>query len=184
MKVIEEWKPIKGYENFYEVSNLGKVRSLPRNTTKGKILTLHKQGKGYLFVCLCKEGIRKKYTIHKLVATTFLKNTNNLPCINHIDGNKENNCFLNLEFSTYSHNTKESYKLGLQKPTWKNYKGKKHPRARKVNQYDKEGNLIKTWDCLTDASNELNICLSNIVMCCKHYKKYEYVGGFKWEYMI
>lgn len=183
MNVIEEWKSIKNYEGLYEVSSLGNVKSLPRNTTKGRILKQSKQAQGYRFVYLSKNGISKKHTIHRLVAQAFIPNPNNYPVINHKDGNVENNCVDNLEFCTQSHNIKEAYRLGLEIPVWLNKKGKNHNRSKAVNQYDKNGNLIKTWDCIRDASKELNIYSSNIVMCCKHYRGYNYVGGYKWEYV-
>lgn len=187
IRVIDEvWKPIKDYEGLYEVSNLGNVRSLPRNNTKGKILKQSKQTQGYKFVYLCKNGKNKKYTVHRLVAEAFIPNPNNYPNVNHkIPVNKEVciNSVDNLEWCTQSHNIKEAFRIGTAKPTWFKKYGKNHNRAKKVNQYDLDGNFIRTWDCIKEASDKLNICSSGIVMCCKNNKKYNNAGGFIWKYI-
>lgn len=101
---IEIWKDIPEYEGLYQVSNFGKVKSLPRNTTKGGILKPRKNRGGYLQLQLTKNGIRKTFTIHKLVALAFILNPENLPCVNHKDENKENNHVDNLEFCTIQYN--------------------------------------------------------------------------------
>lgn len=109
----EIWKDIKGYEGYYQVSNLGNVRSVDRIVTysdgikclhKGKILKLKKDRYGYLNSYLCKNSKVKTITIHRLVAENFLPNPNNLPEINHKDENKDNNCVSNLEFCTHLYN--------------------------------------------------------------------------------
>lgn len=122
----ETWKAIAGYEGFYEVSNLGNVRSLTRvvkgrnNTTRiiqGRLL-VPKIGNGYLRVSLCREDSKiKTISIHRLVASAFLLNANNLPQVNHIDGNKRNNRTDNLEWCTQSENMIHAYKNGLEKPS-------------------------------------------------------------------
>lgn len=112
----EEWKPIKDYEDLYEVSNTGKVRSLSRKVIVknkyGAISTrptiakeLKPQLRGsYYMVWLCKNGKPKQYYIHRLVAETFLNNIDNLRDINHKDENKLNNNVSNLEFCTHKYN--------------------------------------------------------------------------------
>ena len=94
----EIYRDIKGYEGLYQVSNLGNVKSLNyNNTNKEKVLQLCAHEKGYLYVGLYKNGKRKSYIVHRLVAETFLNNPDNLPEINHKDENKTNNCVDNLE---------------------------------------------------------------------------------------
>lgn len=109
----EIWKPVVGYENTYEVSNLGNVRSLDRYVAnragvktfvKGKQLAPIKNTYGYLRVNLCNDTGRKSYFIHRLVAVAFLKNPKNLPQINHKDEIKTNNIVSNLEWCDAKYN--------------------------------------------------------------------------------
>ena len=107
--MVEVWKDIQGYEGFYQVSNFGNVRSLDRIDCNGrfrksrnckKILTTD----GYYKVGLSKDGIEKRFFIHRLVAIHFIDNPQNLECINHKDENKTNNCLENLEWCSREYN--------------------------------------------------------------------------------
>lgn len=129
MSPNEIWKPIKNYEGLYEVSTLGRVKSLPRlkinnrgkQLTKEKILKGNDFNKGYLKVPLTDNNHVKKYfLIHRLVAETFVDNDNpkEKTQVNHIDGNKKNNCVDNLEWCTRSYNLQHAYDNGF-KPTLK-----------------------------------------------------------------
>lgn len=122
MKLIEIWKPVKGFEGLYEVSNTGFVKSLPRvkvnnkgkQITKERILKFNDFNNGYLKVPLTNGNhIKRYYLVHRLVAEAFIDNPNNLPQVNHIDGNKENNHVSNLEWCTREDNIKHAYKMGL-----------------------------------------------------------------------
>ena len=116
MEVI--WENIVGYEGLYRVNCFGDVNSLNyRHEKVSKILKQHLVPKGYLNVTLCKEGGIKKFSIHRLVATAFISNPNNLPQVNHIDGNKQNNNVGNLEWCTPSENIRHAVKIGLIKIT-------------------------------------------------------------------
>jgi len=111
----EIWKDVKGYEGFYEVSNMGNVRSLDRiekfmrcgkitrRKKKGRILIPVKRDE-YLGVCLSKRKTRKSYLIHRLVAEAFLPNPYDLPQVNHKDEDKNNNAVYNLEWCTAKFN--------------------------------------------------------------------------------
>lgn len=114
---MEEWKDIPEYEGFYQVSNLGNIKSLNRpGAWKERILIANEyKGKGYLYVNLNKKGIRpKKVKIHRLVASAFMPNPLKLPEVNHKDGNKKNNTVDNLEWCTSSHNKRHlCYTLGI-----------------------------------------------------------------------
>ena len=107
----EEWRPIKGYEGLYEVSNMGRVKSLHRHQS-----AILKQGmghSGYMGVSLYKNGTRNRTLVHRLVATAFIQNPYNYEIVNHKDGNKNNNIVDNLEWCTSSYNTKHAYRIGL-----------------------------------------------------------------------
>lgn len=121
MSVEEQWKDIAGYENKYQVSNFGNVRSLifnnhtTNNKKRIKILKPAKDSVGYLSVRLCKDGKPKTFRIHNLVAQAFLINENNYKVINHIDGDKLNNRVDNLEWCTYKWNSIHAVKNNLTK---------------------------------------------------------------------
>ena len=113
---MEVWKDIKGFEGHYQVSDLGRVKSLTREvkmgsmvcTRKGRILKEGTHKKGYKFVILQRENLKVCKKIHRLVAENFIPNPNNLPCVNHIDKNKNNNLVTNLEWCTNQYNIEYS----------------------------------------------------------------------------
>lgn len=125
----EIWKPLKDFETSYEVSNNGKIRTLTRKVEchNGKIITIPgkelkcSESKGYKKVMLHKNHeIVRQTTLHRLIAETFLANKKE--CVNHIDGNKQNNDISNLEWVSYSENNKHACRTGL-KPPQKGEKG-------------------------------------------------------------
>lgn len=112
----EKWKPIVGYEGFYEVSNLGKVRSLKRNGTNGKSLVLCKDKDGYPMCVLAVLGKNKTNKVHRLVAKAFITNPENKPCVNHINNNRSDNRVTNLEWSTIAENN--SHMVNQKRHRW------------------------------------------------------------------
>ena len=123
----EFWKPIKNYESLYEVSNLGRVKALTKyikcragklRRIEEKILHPNTDTNGYLSIQLCKDGIHKRFRIHRLVAESFIPNPQNLPCIDHINTNQKDNNVKNLKWVSYSENNKNpltSRKMSLAK---------------------------------------------------------------------
>ena len=161
----EIWKDIKGYEGRYQISNYGNIKSLKRNGCSGGMIKTEKRH-GYLRVRLWKESTVKNYSIHKLVAISFLPNYDNKPFINHKDGNKENNFVGNLEWCSQKENMVHAYENGLIK-------------TRKVMQI-KDGKVIKTFTNMRRASLETGIQYSSIYWCANGiYKK---AGGYEWRY--
>lgn len=109
---MEIWKPVIGFEGFYEVSDMGRVRSVDRvieRKGKGKAKFTQQiikpfESNGYLMVTLRKNGVKKNCKVHRLVAEAFIPNADNLPCINHRDANRKNNEKTNLEWCSYLYN--------------------------------------------------------------------------------
>ncbi|MEG9208263.1 NUMOD4 domain-containing protein [Lactococcus garvieae] len=99
----EEWRDIVGYENIYQVSNLGRVRSL--HYGRIRILAQAENIDGYLVVNLCVNMNKKSLRVHRLVASAFITNPQNKPQVNHIDENKKNNQIKNLEWTTEKENS-------------------------------------------------------------------------------
>lgn len=103
--MTEVWKDIENYEGIYEISNHGNVKSVSRKGTCGGLLKLSKDKNGYLCVGLNKNGKRKTFKVHRLVAMAFVQNTYGLPEVNHKDEDKENNCYSNLEWCDHKYNS-------------------------------------------------------------------------------
>lgn len=135
-KPFENWLPIPEYEDLYEIDTFGNIKSLDRKVRnnngfrviKGKILKPKLDDKGYYKIGLTKNKKQKFYFIHRLVALTFIPNPNNYPIINHKDGNPKNNYVENLEWCTYSYNTKHAFNIGLKKPVSAEHIGEKNPK--------------------------------------------------------
>jgi hypothetical protein len=120
----EIWKSIKDYEGIYEVSNLGNIKSIERllphfcggkRILKERILKIKTNKYGYCSVCLSKNNNCKSFLLHRLVIDSFIKNDENKPQVNHIDGNKSNNNINNLEWVSAKENYFHSVKIGLRK---------------------------------------------------------------------
>lgn len=167
---VEEWRDIEDYKGFYQVSNLGRVRSLPvKNKTKrlsGKVLVKMSNNSGYELVNLS----RKIFYVHRLVAKAFIENPNDYPCVNHKDENKANNIADNLEWCTHKYNS--------------NYGTRKERIAlnesRKIVQYDLSGNKIKEWISATEAARYYGVRRWTISGCCAGRQHTS--CGYKWGY--
>lgn len=171
----EIWKKIEGYEN-YEVSNEGRVRSLNYHRSgEMKVLRLEKTKNGYLQVSLYKDEKPKRFKVHRLVATAFLTNSDNLPYINHKNEDKTDNRVENLEWCTIKYNN--SYGTRIQKVSVNNTNGKK---SKPVLQFTKDGKFIREWPSLSEVQRVLGYATSNISKCCKDKHKSAY--NFVWKY--
>jgi len=137
----EIWKEISGYEGSFEVSNLGNFRSKDRQVPSrwggtrsypGKPLKVEVMQDGYKRIVLMQNAKKKRYMCHRLVAETFIPNIDNKPFVNHIDGDRGNNCVENLEWCTQIENEQHSVKI-----LGKTMKGKTAPKPVKCIELDK-----------------------------------------------
>lgn len=185
----EEWRPIKGYEGLYEVSNQGRIKSLPKIKRGKNNSIVHRkeqllkpcESEGhYSSVNLHKDGIQKTREIHRLVAETFIPNPSNLPCVNHKDETKRNNCVDNLEWCTAKYNANYGTALARAKEKLTN-----NPNTSKeVLQIDKYNNeVINVYPSAREAARTLNLngCW-NIVRCCNKIPRYNTAYGYRWRY--
>lgn len=189
MVEIEIWKDVVGYENIYEVSNLGRVKMLKRivNAGNGSVLnlkesikSLHLVGRGYKAVNLCKDGNKKPNYIHRLVAQAFIPNPHNKKTVNHIDGDKLNNKVDNLEWMTYSENNKHAYDNKLKIHPFTGIATCKNPNSKPIIKLDLGYNVICEYDSITTAAKESNIPLSTISCYLNGYVLNP--RKFRWRY--
>ena len=190
---MEVWKKVRGYDG-YEVSDRGRVRSIDRTiqTTKGlrrykgRILN-QTIATNYLSVMLSVKGNQKRFTVHRLVALHFIPNPLNKEQVNHIDGDRLNNSASNLEWVTQSENMKHAHKIGLIKMSEKQllaleknrHKGQMSGRV-SVNQYALNGELIKTFHSIVEASKATGISVASISENVRGRNKTG--GGYVWRY--
>lgn len=166
---MEIWKDVVGYEGYYQVSNLGNVRSVDRvvnvrngtKISKGKRLKPSTNKQGYLFVPLSKENDVSLARVNRIVAQAFIPNPDNLPAVNHIDRNRTNNKVSNLEWCTIEYNNRYST-------------------AKAIVQYNLSGSKVAEWEAISDAAKETGINLSNIAQCCRGFRKT--AGNYIWRY--
>ena len=173
----EVWRDIKEYEGCYQVSDLGRVKSLNYlHTGKERVLVGIKDKYGYLSVSLCKDGKIKHYLLHRLVAQTFIPNPDNLPQINHKDEDKTNNAASNLEWCDRKYNNNygtrnERVAKGL----------RNHPnKSKTVSQYTIDGTLVGSYPSTNEAERQTGYSNGNISACCRGKMKQAY--GFVWKY--
>lgn len=181
----EHWLPIEDYEDLYQVSNYGRVKSLERKIThrnslktiKERILKQKTTKNGYQVVTLCKDGKQKMFFVHRLVASAFISNQNNYEQINHKDENKCNNHVENLEWCTAKYNVNYGAR---NKNVSKLLIGKNNPRSKQVIQLTLDNQFIRTWDSIREIERELGYNNRNICSCCKSRCKTS--NGYKWVY--
>jgi len=158
---MEIWRDVLGYERYYEVSNIGRVR----NKITGNVLKNNLRKNGYLSVDLA-YGNKRTFSVHRLVAQAFLKNLDELPCVNHKNENKMDNRAVNLEWCTHKYNA--NYGLGS--------KARNSP----IVQLDTSGNLVGAWESIKLAEERTGIRYQNISAVCRGVN--HTAGGFTWRY--
>lgn len=162
----EVWKDISGFEGLYQVSNLGRVKSLKSRGKREHILSADVNNT-YPHVNLCKNFKPYTFLVHRLVAQAFIPNPDNLPEVNHKDEVKTNNCVDNLEFCTRKYNV--NYGTGIQRSA--------NTQSIPVVQKTLDGKIVATYKSSAEAKRQTG--LSHISDCI--LGKREAVGGFTWE---
>lgn len=180
----EIWKAIEGYEGLYEISNTGIVKSIGRkyrwndnvySLKEPSFPILRSNRTGHLTVSLSKDGKRRCFLVHRLVASAFIPNPNGFPIINHIDENPANNRFDNLEWCTRKYNC--------------NYgNARRHNSENHINNVNlsapvvclKNGRVIAEFPSMWEAQRKTGAMQQNIMKCCQ--EKRHTAGGYCWQY--
>ena len=182
-KIIEEWRDIPGYEGLYQVSNLGRVKSMERvihfpanhrnkaysRIQKERIVRPITMG-GYLGFNV---GNKKKMYVHRAVALAFIPNPDNKTDVNHIDGDKYNNQLENLEWVTRKGNMRHAFSNGL--VGYHNPSNKKRVRISLPNGFE------KVFECIEYAAKYIGVCSSGVSRACSGIRPH--AGGYKCEFV-
>ncbi len=182
--IQEIWRPVKDYEGLYEISSLGRIRSLSKSfalfhggisVTKGRLLKTVNRG-GYLIIVLCNKGTenRKTKSINRLVAESFIPNPENKSEVNHKDGDRLNNCIENLEWNTKSENIQHSYKVLKRKASGIGGRNLELP----ILQVSPDGFVLNEFNSIAIAGRKLKISRHAIGLCIKGRRKQ--AGGYLW----
>jgi hypothetical protein len=162
-------KTIDGFP-LYTIDENGIVLN---EKSKRQVKLQRQTNNGYVYAMLYNGSTAKRALVHRLVATAFLPNPGNLPCVNHKDENKMNNHVSNLEWCSYKHN---------------NFYGKAptsmaaNARKRPVRQYNKAGQWLSDYESATHAERMTGVRQSNISRCCLGRKNYKTAGGYIWKF--
>ena len=188
---IEIWKTIVGYEEYYEISNLGNVHSKGKQyidslgrhqNRKPRNINVRCGAGGYLCVDLNANGITATKTIHVLLAIAFIPNPKNKPTVNHKNGIKLDISIDNLEWATYGENNKHAFDTGLKKPTWTGKFGYEHPLSKPIIQYNKFNQKVNEFANAREAERITGIGYKHISDCCLNKRKT--TGGYIWKYNV
>lgn len=185
----EIWKPVVGYEGFYDVSNLGSVRRVKRSLlhkgrhvayVKPMIMKLSVDTYGYKTVELSVNRKRKRTAVHRLVALAFIPNPKGKTQVNHKDLDKTNNVVTNLEWTTPKENCNHAWENGACTATWKGKFGKNHFNHSKIDQYTTDDVYVASFYGFHEAAREMGLYAQNIHKACNGV--YKTCGGYKWKY--
>lgn len=176
--IQEEWRDITGYEGYYQISNLGRVKSLDRVVIgkdgrkfhyKCQIMKPGIHYKGYILVKLCIDSKQKCYKVHRLVAQAFIPNPDNLPQVNHKDEDKTNNRVENLEWCTNEYNNKYGTRI--------------ERTSKRVLQYTLDGKLVKEWPSTRECERS-GFKHAGVSACCIGKKYHKTYKGYIWKYTL
>ena len=171
---MENWKPVFGYEKYYSVSDLGRVKS----ERSGEILKPQKRNHGYLSVWLYGNDSRTQVSVHRLVALAFCDNPHGLTEVNHKNEIKSDNRAENLEWVT----RKENCAFGTRAERSAKHRVNNPRISKKIAQYTLDGTLVKIYPSLAEASRN-GFAAGNICKCAQGKSSYSHAYGFIWEYV-
>lgn len=182
----EEWKPIPDYEGYYEVSNMGGIRSVDRVVTysngtkrlhRGRILKHEINYKGYHRVRLSKGSKTKHLSVHQVVAQAFIPNPHGYTQVNHIDEDKDNNRVDNLEWCTVAYNNKYGNRINNSVNTYKS----NTDLGRHVLRCDMNNNVLQEYRSTYEVQKLFGKSHSYIKKCCDDNKV---AYGYKWKWSV
>lgn len=178
----EMWKDIKGFEDRYQISSEGRVKSLARKfidragrkqNIRERILKLKTDKDGYKTVALNDGyGNKKYFRVHRLVCEAFLPNPDNKPQVNHIDEDKSNNQVCNLEWCTCLENINYGTRNLRMAKT----------KSKQVGQYTLDGHLVKVWESIKEAEEKGGFVRSEIRAVSLGIRKI--YRGYRWKYIV
>lgn len=172
----EIWKDIPGYDNLYQVSNMGRVKSLNYNRTrKEKLLMFSKDKYGYLRVTISKEGVKKYVQVHRLVCEAFLQNPFNLPQVNHRNEDKTDNRIENLEYCDAKYNI--NYGMAIERRSKALINNPK--RSKKILCVE----TVVVYPSTMEIERQFGFYHNQISGCCKGKYGYKTVGNYHWQYV-
>lgn len=185
---MEEWKDVEGYEGLYQVSNEGRVKSLEKRVPgkcgcsqvkRERILKVTVNSGGYPHCDVYKNGKHETVSVHRLVADAFISNPDNLPCVNHKDGDKTNNNVSNLEWVTYKENTAHAVSTGLLPMTDKHREA-----ARQVGIRNGKKILCSNgieYPSIAEAARSLDLSQGNVWQVVNNKRKH--TKGYSFQYV-
>lgn len=178
----EEWKDVVGFEGIYQISNFGRLKSF-KGKKDGKIMSLKNKDGDYIRVALiAKDRARKSVSIHRLVATHFLPPPRNFEFseVNHIDGNKQNNCAANLEWVTREENAFHARTI-LHPSFNRDFAERNELRRKGVQQIAKDGTVVAVFESVQQAAKTTSVSPAGISQTARGKRKT--AGGYKWKYI-
>ena len=185
-KIVEEWRPVVGYEGLYEVSDWGNVRSVDRmvkskgsgeRLVTGRLLKQYTDKDGYKRVGLHRNHKQVVVGVHQLVARAFIDNPDNLPIIDHIDSHRDNNMADNLRWFTVPLNNSTEQARRRKSIA----ASRRNDNKVRIRQYSLGGEPLRDFDSSMDMERELGFDRSSVIRVCQGKQHTSY--GYKWEYL-